>query len=139
MSRDSSSLCSARMRATLKRISPRFGAGIRDQAGKAALAASTAAFTSAAPEAGKVPMTSSWLAGLTLSKVAPDLASTQRPPIRFLKLVVAIVTGGLSSGTAGGPMGWRDVGPIVGPLGAETLEAVQDQVEPERELPLVLG
>ena len=59
---------------------------------------------SAALEAGNVPMTSSWLAGLTLSKVAPDLASTQRPPIRFLKLVVAIVTGGLSSGTAGGPM-----------------------------------
>jgi hypothetical protein len=56
------------------------------------LAASTAASTSAAPEAGKVPITSSWLAGLTLSKVAPDLASTHRPPIRFLKVVVAMVT-----------------------------------------------
>ena len=83
MSRESSSLCSARMRATLKRISPRFGAGMSDHAGKAARAASTAASTSAAPLAGKVPITSSWFAGLTLSKVAPDLASTHRPPIRF--------------------------------------------------------
>ncbi len=72
------------MRATLKRISPRFGAGMRDQAGKAAFAAATAASTSAGPLAGNVPMTSSWFAGLTLSKVLPDLASTQRPPIRFL-------------------------------------------------------
>jgi len=48
------------------------------------LATSTAASTSAALEAGKVPITSSWLAGLTLSKVAPDFASTHRPPIRFL-------------------------------------------------------
>ena len=46
-------------------------------------AASTAASTSAGPEAGNSPMTSSRLAGLTLVKVAPDSAGFQSAPIRF--------------------------------------------------------
>ncbi len=66
------------------RISPRFGAGIPLQAGKALLAAATAASTSAGPDAANSPMTSSWLAGLTLVNVAPDAAGFQSAPIRFL-------------------------------------------------------
>ena len=65
------------------RISPRFGAGMPLQAGYARRAAATAASTSAGPEAANSPITSSWFAGLTLVKVAPDPAGFQSPPIRF--------------------------------------------------------
>ena len=65
------------------RISPRFGAGMALHAGKARLAAATAASTSAGPEAANSPMTSSWLAGLVLVKVAPESAGFQSAPIRF--------------------------------------------------------
>ncbi len=66
-----------------KRISPRFGAGMALHAGKARRAAATAASTSAGPEAGNSPITSSWFAGLVLVKVAPDSAAFHSAPIRF--------------------------------------------------------
>jgi hypothetical protein len=55
-----------------------------DQAGKAALAAATAASTSSGPDDWNSPMTSSWSAGLTLTNVAPELDGTHSSPIRFL-------------------------------------------------------
>ncbi len=75
----------------MKRISPRLGAGIRLQAGNARFAAETASSTSAGPEAGKTPTTSSWFAGLVLVKVAPERASTHLPPIRLRYVVVAVL------------------------------------------------
>lgn len=72
------------------RISPRFGAGIALQAGKAAEAAATAASTSAGPDAANSPTTSSWFAGLTLVNVAPDPAGIQSAPIRLWKVFVTM-------------------------------------------------
>src|SRR5438874_1354699 len=72
------------------RISPRFGAGTSRHSSKAARAASTARATSSAPERGNVPSTSP-VAGLTLSNVSPEPASTQSPPIEFWKAFVPVV------------------------------------------------
>src|SRR5438552_3588146 len=73
-----------------KRTSPRFGAGTSRHSSKAARAASTARATSSAPERGNVPSTSP-VAGLTLSNVSPEPASTQSPPIEFWKAFVPVV------------------------------------------------
>ena len=72
-------LRSVMMSPTRFRISPRLGAGILRHESKAALAASTAAATSSADESGKWPIRSDWRAGLRLSKVAPEAASTHWP------------------------------------------------------------
>src|SRR3990170_1147399 len=88
------------------RISPRFGAGMPLQAGKARLAAATAASTSAGPEEGNSPMTSSWFAGLTLVKVSPESAPFQSAPIRFWYVVVT--KGDLLRGRALQRAGWLD-------------------------------
>src|SRR5215210_495269 len=71
-------------------ISPRFGAGVRRQSSYAALAASTARSTSSALDLGKTPSVSP-VAGLVVSKVSPDEASSHSPPMKFLKLLVAAV------------------------------------------------
>src|SRR5215218_7618749 len=85
-----SSLRSARSWPKRKRISPRLGAGVRRQSSNAAFAASTALSTSSAPERGKTPSTSP-VAGLAVSKVSPEAASTHSPPMKFLKVLVAAV------------------------------------------------
>src|SRR6478672_9887094 len=64
--------------ANRKRISPRFGAGTSRHSSKAARAAATARSTSVASERGNVPSTSP-VAGLTLSNVAPEPASPPSP------------------------------------------------------------
>src|SRR4051794_19865988 len=85
-----SSLCSASSWPKRKRISPRFGAGVRRQSSKAAFAASTARSTSSALDFGKTPSTSP-VAGLVVSKVSPEAASTDSPPMKFLKVLVAVL------------------------------------------------
>ena len=77
----------------LSRMAPRAGAGIPAHAGSAALAAATAALTSSAVAEGKAPMTSSVLAGLRFSKVAPLAAATHSPAIRFLKVCMVVSFG----------------------------------------------
>src|SRR5437868_3566710 len=83
----------SRIRAKRNRISPRSGAGTSRHSSKAAFAAATARPTSAASERGNVPSTSP-VAGLTLSNVSPDSASTQLPPIEFRKAFVPVVATG---------------------------------------------
>ena len=80
--------CSSR-RARRKRISPRFGAGTSRQSANASLATATARSTSSAPERGNTPMVSPF-AGLVLSKVSPEAASTHSPPMKFLKVSVVV-------------------------------------------------
>src|SRR6188474_85645 len=87
----SSSLWSASSRPKRKRISPRCGAGTSRQSSYAALAASTARSTSSTPDRGKTPSTSPF-AGLVVSKVSPEAASTHSPPMKFLKVLVAVAT-----------------------------------------------
>src|SRR2546430_13380367 len=50
----------------------------------------TTLFRSSAPERGNVPSTSP-VAGLTLSNVSPEPASTPSPPIEFWKAFVPVV------------------------------------------------
>src|SRR5215208_682407 len=85
-----SSLRSASSWPKRKRISPRFGAGVRRQSSKAAFAASTARSASSALERGKTPSVSP-VAGLVVSKVSPEAASIHSPPMKFLNLFVAAV------------------------------------------------
>ena len=56
-------------------------------------AASTARSTSSGPDFGNVPIGSP-VAGLVLSKVSPETASTHSPPMKFLKFSVAVVAMG---------------------------------------------
>ncbi len=79
MARARRSLCSAMRAPKRYRISPRLGAGVAFQAGRAASAARIAITTSAAEPAWKRPTTSRISAGFTLSNVAPETPSTQRP------------------------------------------------------------
>src|SRR3954468_13719942 len=85
-----SSLRSASSCPKRKRISPRLGAGTRRHSSKAALAASTARSASSADDFGKTPSVSP-VAGLVVSKVSPETASTHSPPMKFLKVLVAAV------------------------------------------------
>ena len=77
-------------RASRKRISPRFGAGTSRHSANASFATATARSTSSAPERGKTPIVSP-VAGLVLSKVSPEAASTHSPPMKFLKVVLVVV------------------------------------------------
>jgi len=61
-------------------LEPRSGAGTSRHSSKAAFAAVTAQSTSSAEERGKVPSVSP-VAGLVLSNVSPDRASTHSPPM----------------------------------------------------------
>ena len=88
MSRDKSSLRFTRVSAARYRISARRGAGTRRQCLNAALAASTASFTSSCVEEGKIPTSSPVLAGLRFSNVLPRRAPTHSPLIKFLWLLV---------------------------------------------------
>src|SRR6188472_950337 len=85
-----SSLWSASSAPKRKRISPRRGAGTSRHSSYAALAASTARSTSSALDFGKTPRTSP-VAGLVVSKVSPEAASTHSPPMKFLKVLVAVL------------------------------------------------
>jgi hypothetical protein len=75
-----SSFCSLRRCAKRNRISPRFGAGTRRQSSYASFAAATARSTSSRDDFGKVPIVSPF-AGLVLSNVSPEAASTHSPPM----------------------------------------------------------
>src|SRR5690242_5820129 len=85
-----SSLCSASSEPKRKRISPRLGAGTSRHSSYAAFAAATARSTSSALDFGKTPSTSP-VAGLVVSKVSPEAASTHSPPMKFLKVLVAVL------------------------------------------------
>src|SRR5215218_4237506 len=93
----SSSLCSASRWPKRKRISPRRGAGTSRQSSYASLAASTARSTSSTPERGKTPSTSPF-AGLVVSNVSPEAASTQSPPMKFLNVRTAVATAAILDG-----------------------------------------
>jgi hypothetical protein len=82
----------SRSRICAKRTSssPRFGAGTRRQSSKASFAAATARPTSSAPDFGNAPIVSP-VAGLRLSNVSPEAASTHSPPMKFLKVLVPVV------------------------------------------------
>jgi len=71
--------------ASAKRISPRRGAGMCAQAGKAARAALTASSTSVMVESGATATVSSFCAGLRLMKVRFDRLSTHRPLMKFFR------------------------------------------------------
>src|SRR6266480_1977773 len=109
----------SRICAKRNRIPPRFGAGTSRHSSKAAFAAATARSTSAASERGKVPSTSP-VAGLTLSNVSPDSASTQSPPIEFWKAFVPVVATGRGYLFAGevriGERAWDPRAPAVARL-----------------------
>src|SRR5919197_4546255 len=92
-----SSFCSVRSCAKRKRISPRRGAGTRRHSSYACFAASTARSTSSALERGKTPIVSPF-AGLRLSKVSPEPASTHSPPMKFLKVFVVVATAAILVG-----------------------------------------
>src|SRR6476659_2198121 len=85
-----SSLCSASSAPKRNRISPRCGAGTSRHSSWAAFAASTARSTSSALDFGKTPSTSP-VAGLFVSKASPETASTHSPPMKFLKVLVAVL------------------------------------------------
>src|SRR5215211_387804 len=93
----SSSLWSASSRPKRKRVSPRRGAGTSRQSSYAAFAASTARSTSSTPERGKTPSTSP-LAGLVVSKVSREAASTHSPPMKFLNVLTAVATAAILDG-----------------------------------------
>ena len=86
----SADFSSSSSRASRKRISPRFGAGTSRHSTNASFAAATARSTSSAPELGKSPIVSPF-AGLVLSKVSPEAASTHSPPMKFLYVSLAVV------------------------------------------------
>src|SRR5919198_3865889 len=92
-----SSFCSARSWPKRKRTSPRRGAGTSRQSSYACLADSTARSTSSALERGKTPIVSP-LAGLRLSKVSPEAASTHSPPMKFLNVLVVVATAAILFG-----------------------------------------
>src|ERR1700688_3057770 len=82
---ENSSLCCNNNSAARYKISARLGAGTSRQLLYAALAASTAAFTSSELEDTKMPTSSSVLAGLRFSYAFPVRDSTHSPLIKFLK------------------------------------------------------
>jgi hypothetical protein len=82
IARASRSLWRAMSSANRYMTSPRLGAGVARQAGKAVSAALIAIATSAGPPAWKRPMTSRRSAGLTLSNVSPLTPSTQSPAMK---------------------------------------------------------
>src|SRR5919108_295206 len=86
-----SSFWSASSCARRNRISPRRGAGTSRHSSYADFAASTAGSTSPGPERGKTPRASPF-AGLVVSKVSPEAASTHSPPMKFLKVFVVVAT-----------------------------------------------
>jgi hypothetical protein len=83
IARESRSLCSAISAPKRYMISPRLGAGIRRQAGRASSAARMAAAASAALDAAKVAITSRVSAGLRDSKVLPLSAGRHSPPMKL--------------------------------------------------------
>src|SRR6266545_4554453 len=87
----SSALWSTTSCAKRNKISPRFGAGTSRHSSNASFAAATARSTSSPDDFGKTPIVSP-SAGLTDSNVSPDAASTHSPPMKFLKLCVAVAT-----------------------------------------------
>ena len=88
MARASRSLCSASSAAKRYMISPRRGAGVRRQAGKASRAAATAPATSLESEAAKRAMSDPF-EGSRDSKVRPLWAGCQVPPI-WLPYVITV-------------------------------------------------
>src|SRR3954467_13838413 len=82
-----SSFASASSAPKRKRISPRRGAGTSRHSSYAPFAAATARSTSSALDFGKTPSTSP-VAGLVVSKVSPEAASTHSPPMKVLKVLV---------------------------------------------------
>src|SRR5512133_844582 len=87
----SSSLWSASSPPKRKRISPRRGAGTSRHSSYAAFAAATARSTSSTSERGKTPSVSPF-AGLVVSKVSPEAASTHSPPMKFLNVLTVVAT-----------------------------------------------
>src|SRR3984885_57845 len=87
--RASSSLCSCMICVALKRILPRFGAGVLRQPGNAARAAAMASFISSRVESGMRATTSSVLAGFRRSTIFDDFDSTHWPLMKFLQNSVA--------------------------------------------------
>jgi hypothetical protein len=88
-----SSFASSRSLAKRKSSSPRFGAGTSRHSSKASFAAATARSASSGPDFGNTPIVSP-VAGLRLSKVSPLAASIHSPPMKFLKVCVAVVAMG---------------------------------------------
>src|SRR5256885_974952 len=131
-----SSLCSASSWPKRKRISPRFGAGVRRQSSKAAFAASTARSTSSALERGKTPSVSP-VAGLVVSKVSPEAASTHSPPMKFLNvLVAAVATAAILVGRVGaGERARRPCPPAIADLAFPALVPARDPVLVPRDVP----
>src|SRR5438067_9790857 len=68
---------------------PRSGAGTSRHSSYAAFAAATARSTSAADDFGNVPSVSP-SAGLTLSNISPEAASTHSPPMKFWKVFARV-------------------------------------------------
>src|ERR1700733_3721110 len=87
--RASSSLCSCMICVALKRILPRFGAGVLRQPGNAARAAAMASFISSRVESGMRATTSSVVAGVRRSTIFDDFDSTHWPLMKFLQNSVA--------------------------------------------------
>src|ERR671937_3091477 len=129
-----SSLCSVRSCAKRKRMLPRSGAGTRRQSRYASFAASTALSTSSADERGKVPRWSP-VAGLVVSKVSPEAASTHSPPMKFLNVFVSIVAmpAILRMRCREGPAQAVDELPLPrAVLAGEQLEAIREPPRPEQ-------
>src|SRR5918999_4966751 len=96
MSRAMSSTRSSTIAAALVRIAPRWAIGVSAQPWNACAAASTAASTSSAPDAGNSPIGSEGWFGLRFSYVRPVRLSLHSPPIRFANAGLAGAT--ISSG-----------------------------------------